>query len=180
MTDGQRRKLRSKGIFTVTQLSYTFRPRRRPKKFKGKREKYHHSLKALAIRDKKLHIVGNPQLKIEGTPIYLDVEGISARDFYYLIGLRTANGNETAQYNLWADSLHQEMQIQNDFLGILSGIARPVLVHYSSYETKFLKRMCERYGHPPDGSPAANAINSSLTCCPFSMRRCISQHIQMA
>jgi predicted RecB family nuclease len=40
MTDGERRKLRSKGIFTVTQLSYTFRPRRRPKKLKDKRDKY--------------------------------------------------------------------------------------------------------------------------------------------
>jgi predicted RecB family nuclease len=167
MTDGERRKLRSKGIFTVTQLSYTFRPRRRPKKLKDKRDKYHHSLKALAIREKKLHIVGNPQLKIEGTPVYLDVEGIPDRDFYYLIGLRIANGKDTAQYSLWADSVHQEMQIWNDFLGILSGIARPVLVHYSSYETKFLKRMCERHGHPPDGSAAANAITSSINILSF-------------
>ena len=171
MTDGERRKLRSKGIFTVTQLSYTFRPRRRPKKFKGKREKYHHSLKALAIREKKLHIVGNPQLKIEGTPVYLDVESIPDRDFYYLIGLRTANGNETAQYSLWADSVHQQMQIWNDFLGILSGIACPVLVHYSSYETTFLNRMCEQYGHPPHGSPAANAITSSINLLSFLYAR---------
>ena len=35
-------------IFTVTQLSYTFRARRRPKRLAGKREKYHHSLKALS------------------------------------------------------------------------------------------------------------------------------------
>ncbi|MGB7463783.1 MAG: TM0106 family RecB-like putative nuclease, partial [Candidatus Acidiferrum sp.] len=167
MTDGERRKLRSKGIFTVTQLSYTFRPRRRPKKLKAKRDKYHHSLKALALREKKLHIVGNPQLKIEGTPVYLDVEGIPDRDFYYLIGLRTANGDDTAQYGLWADSVHQEMQIWSDFLGILSGIASPVLVHYGSYETTFLKRMCERYGHPPEGSAAAHAIKSAINVLSF-------------
>jgi hypothetical protein len=29
------------------------------------------SLKALAIREKKIHVLGNPQLKIEGTPVYL-------------------------------------------------------------------------------------------------------------
>jgi predicted RecB family nuclease len=167
MTDGERRKLRSKGIFTVTQLSYTFRPRRRPKKLKDKRDKYHHSLKALALREKKLHIVGNPQLKIEGTPVYLDVEGIPDRDFYYLIGLRTANGDDAAQYGLWADSVHQEMQIWSDFLAILSGIASPVLVHYGGYETTFLKRMCERYGHPPEGSAAANAINSAINVLSF-------------
>jgi predicted RecB family nuclease len=79
----KRPKLHSKGIFTVAQLSYTFRPRRRPKWLRDKREKYHHSLKALAIRENKVHVVGTPELRIEGTPVYLDVEGIPARDFYY-------------------------------------------------------------------------------------------------
>src|SRR5207245_4372839 len=52
MSAKERQKLRSKGIFTVTQLSYTFRPRRRPKRMRDKREQYHHSLKALAIGEK--------------------------------------------------------------------------------------------------------------------------------
>jgi predicted RecB family nuclease len=67
MSEKERQKFRSKGIFTVTQLSYTFRPRRRPKRLRDKREKYHHSLKALAIREKKIHIVGSPELKIAPT-----------------------------------------------------------------------------------------------------------------
>jgi hypothetical protein len=87
MNEKERTKYNSKGIFTVTQLSYTFRPRRRPKRLRDKREKYHHSLKALAIREKKIHIVGTPELKINGTPIYMDVEGVPDRDFYYLIGM---------------------------------------------------------------------------------------------
>ena len=69
--------------------AYTFRPRRRPKRLRDKREKYHHSLKALAIREKKIHIVGSPDLKIEGTPVYLDVEGLPDRDFYYLIEIQS-------------------------------------------------------------------------------------------
>src|SRR6266849_3911238 len=76
MTPEQRKEFNKKGIFTVTQLSYTFRPRRRPKKLAQKRENYHHALKALAIREKKIHIVGTPEFKLEGTPIYLDVEGL--------------------------------------------------------------------------------------------------------
>ena len=48
--------------------------RRRPRRLRDKREKYHHSLQALAIREKKIHIVGSPELKIEGTPVYLDVD----------------------------------------------------------------------------------------------------------
>ena len=37
MTEKERKKFNSKGIFTVTQLSYTFRPRRRPKRLAAKR-----------------------------------------------------------------------------------------------------------------------------------------------
>jgi predicted RecB family nuclease len=39
MTEKERRKFNSKGIFTVKQLSYTFRARRRPKRLAGEREK---------------------------------------------------------------------------------------------------------------------------------------------
>src|ERR1700694_3564309 len=85
MTEKERRKLHEKGIFTVTQLSYTFRPSRRPKRLRAKPEQYRHSLRALAIRQKKVHIIGNPEIKIEGTPVYIDVEGLPDRDFYYLI-----------------------------------------------------------------------------------------------
>ena len=50
MSANERQNFRSKGIFTVTQLSYTFRPRRRPKLQRHKREKYHHALKALSAK----------------------------------------------------------------------------------------------------------------------------------
>jgi predicted RecB family nuclease len=81
MTIKEREMNHKKGIFTVTQLSYTFRPRRRPKWLREKREKYHHSLKALAIRERKIHVVGNPELKIDGTPICLDVEALPDQGF---------------------------------------------------------------------------------------------------
>src|SRR6267378_2191925 len=76
MTEKERTNFNSKGIFTVTQLSHTFRPRRRPQGLRDKRERYHHSLKALAIREKKIHVIGSPEMKIEGTPVYVDVEGL--------------------------------------------------------------------------------------------------------
>jgi predicted RecB family nuclease len=161
MSAKERNKLHSKGIFTITQLSYTFRPRRRPRKLRDKREKYHHSLKALAIREKKIHIVGSPELKIEGTPVYLDVEGLPDRDFYYLIGLRIGNGESAVQHSLWADTVADEGKIWRDFLGILETVEKPVLIHYGSYETTFLKSMGERFGEPPDGS-VAKAIQAGV------------------
>jgi hypothetical protein len=143
MSGKERQKLRRKGIFTVTQLSYTFRPRRRPKRLRDKREKYHHSLKALAIREKKIHIVGSPELKLEGTPVYLDVEGLPDRDFYYLIGLRIGHGESAVQHSLWANTVEDEGKIWREFLAILETVEQPVLIHYGSYEKTFLREMKE-------------------------------------
>ena len=162
MTEKERKRLNSKGIFTVTQLSYTFRPRRRPKRLAAKHEKYHHSLKALAIREHKIHIVGSPALNIEGTPMYLDVEGLPDRDFHYLIGIRVKTAQKVVQHSFWADSANEEQRIWNDFLDVLSGIENPVLIHYGSYETNFMKQMCERYGEPPECSVAAKALAAPL------------------
>ena len=154
----ERQELRSQGIFTVTQLSYTFRPRRRPKRQRDKKEKYHHSLKALAIREQKIHIVGSPELKIEGTPVYLDVEGLPDRDFYYLIGVRIGHGDSAVQHSLWADTIADEGKIWREFLALLETVEQPVLIHYGSYETTFLKAMKERHGGPLDDSVVAKAI----------------------
>jgi predicted RecB family nuclease len=168
MSEKERKKLNSKGIFTVTQLSYTFRPRRRPKRLRDKREKYHHSLKALAIREKKIHIVGSPELKIEGVPVYLDVEGLPDRDFYYLIGVRVGNGESSVQHSLWADTIEDEGKIWREFLGILGTVAAPSLIHYGSYETDFIKRMCARHGSPCQNSTESKAISSMMNLLSFT------------
>ncbi len=161
MSEKERKKLNGKGIFTVIQLSYTFRPRRRSKRLAAKPEKYHHSLKALAIREQKIHIVGNPQLRVEGTPIFLDVEGLPDRDSYYLIGVRFRSSEGIIQYSLWADETEEE-KIWTEFLHILADIENPVLIHYGSFEKTFLKKMSDRYGGPPEDSVAAKAIVSSV------------------
>ena len=162
MAEKERKKLNSKGIFTVTQLSYTFRPRRRSKRQRDKSEKYHHSLKALAIREKKIHIVGNPELKIEGTPVYLDVEGLPDRDFYYLIGLRIKKGESIVQHSLWANSIEDEKTIWREFIDILRTIDNPILVHYGSFERTFLKKMYKQYGEPIEGTNLKKSITESV------------------
>lgn len=167
MSAKERQKLRSKGIFTVTQLSYTFRPRRRPKRLRDKREKYHHSLKALAVREKKIHIVGRPELKNESTPVYLDVEGLPDLDFYYLIGVRIGHGANAVQHSLWADTAGDEAKIWREFLTILETIEKPKLIYYGSYEKTFLEHMGKRHGGPPEQSVAATALDSSINLLSF-------------
>jgi predicted RecB family nuclease len=167
MTEKERKNFHNKGIFTVTQLSYTFRPRRRPKRLRDKREKYHHSLKALAIREKKIHIVGSPELKIQGTPVYLDVEGLPDRDFYYLVGVQIGNGESAVRHSLWADTVADEGRVWREFLAILETVEKPVVVHYGSFEKTFWRRMGERHGEPAEGSKPSKAISSAINLVSF-------------
>jgi predicted RecB family nuclease len=161
LTDKERTRYRGKGIFTVSQLAYTFRPRRRSKRLAARPERYHHALKALAIRERKIHVVGKPELPMDGTPVLLDVEGLPDRDFYYLIGVRVEGTDGVVHRSLWADSPADEKQIWEEFLGILSEVNRPKLLHYGSFEKTFLKKMCERHGGPPETSTAGTAIASA-------------------
>ena len=162
LSDAERAKFNSKGIFSVTQLSYTFRPRRRPRRQAGRPEKYHHALKALAIREKKIHVVDIPQFSIAGTPVFIDVESLPDRDFYYLIGLRWPSENGMQQRSLWADETKDEVKLWDDLLGFLSSIESPNLVHYGSFEATFLKKMTDRYGGPPKDSVAGKALGSAI------------------
>ena len=163
LPDKERSRLNSKGIFTVNQLSYTFRPRRRIKRLAAKPEKYHHSLKASRYGSRKYISSAIRNCSIEGTPIYFDVEGTSGSRLLLLARRLSGNGRRgTKRHSLWANDAADEKRIWSAFLDILSGIDRPVLIHYGSFETMFLKRMCDRYGGPPEDSAAAKAIASSI------------------
>src|SRR5262245_23153253 len=114
------------------------------------------------MREAKTHVIGDPRLRIDGTPVFLDVEGIPDKDFFYLIGIRLENEKTVVRHHLWADDTTEEEKIWRDFLGILSGIEKPVLLDYGSFEMTFLKKMCARYGGPPADSVVSTAIGSSV------------------
>ncbi|HEV2864647.1 MAG TPA: IS66 family transposase [Pyrinomonadaceae bacterium] len=160
MTAAEVKNLNEKGIFTVNQLSYTFRPRRRSKRSAAKPEKYHHALKALAVRERKIHVAGRPELDITGTPIYLDVEGVPDRNFYYLIGARIKIGDSYAGHAIWADGESDEREMWASFLRAMAKVEAPRLIHYGSYETVFLKRMKERYGTAGEDPALAERLAS--------------------
>src|SRR5207253_2523393 len=92
----------------------------------------------------------------------LDVEGLPDRDFYYLIGLRIGNGESAVQHSLWADTVADEGKIWHEFLALLETIKKPLLIHYGSYETDFMKRMRARYGSHRQKSPASQEIGPTL------------------
>jgi predicted RecB family nuclease len=65
-----------KGIFTLTQLSCTFRPRKRGKRVKRSDHPRYAALQAVAIREKKVHVYGTPDLPSKPVQMFFDAEGI--------------------------------------------------------------------------------------------------------
>jgi predicted RecB family nuclease len=164
MTSKERAKFHSKGIFSITQLSYGYRPRRRKRKSKkldaestknsGKRDarivRNDHKLKALAIKKNQIHVIGTPSLKFDGTPTFLDVEGMPDRDFYYLVGLRFERDGENVERSFWADGLDGECEIWENCLRELKAIGNAQIISYGAYEKRFLKQMKARYTLAPE------------------------------
>ena len=142
-------RLSRRGIFTVTQYSYTFRPGRMKGTAAGKSLKYDHSLQALAIRDNTVYVAQRPELPDAKTRLYLDVEGLPDENLYYLIGLTVEEGGTRRLLAFWANSEADEAVIWAAFLDAVDPIKDFVLFHYGSYERQFLDRMEVRHGGDP-------------------------------
>ncbi len=168
MSQKERTKHNEKGISTITQMSYGYRPRRRKRiksdtKRAAQPAKHDHKLKSLAIKKAQIHVVGVPSLKLQGTPVFLDVEGIPDRDFYYLIGLLFERSGERIEHSFWANGPDDERNIWAECLRTLRTITDPQIVHYGYYESRFLKRMRERYQQMGDDNEFLDRlINTSI------------------
>ena len=138
-------KLNSKGIFTITQYSYTFRPRKRRKKAAKVPVKHDHAIQALAIRTNTVYVASKPSVPSTPTRLYLDIEGLPDRDFYYLIGVTVCNDMKT-HHSFWADKLTDEAIIWNSFLALAGTLAAFTIYSYGSYESRWLKMMQRRHG----------------------------------
>jgi predicted RecB family nuclease len=129
-----------KGIFTLTQLAHTFRPRRRNKR-SVQQTKRHHALQAMAVRDKRVYVFGTPELPTSPVTIYLDMEGLPDEGFVYLIGMIVVHGGTETQHSFWADTKEQEQEMFERFLAETSRYGDFVVFSYGGYERTFLKRM---------------------------------------
>ncbi len=161
MSANARKTRIQKGILTVTQLSYTFRPPRRRRSASGPTLKHDPALKALAIRTGRVHVVGAPTLTVAGTAVYFDVEGVPDRSFYYLVGLRFGLDGAEIQNSFWADDEAGEREMWASCLSALKLIRDPCLIHYGSYETLFLRRMKTRHCSEPEDAAFIERLLSS-------------------
>jgi predicted RecB family nuclease len=130
-----------KGISTVTQLSCTFRLRKRGKRVNAQQRPHYFALQALALREKKIYVLGTPVLRTAPVRLYFDCEGDPERGFIYLIGLIVVGDGEAKQCSFWADSEAEERSIFQQFLDVVARYPNSILFYYGSYERAFLRRM---------------------------------------
>jgi predicted RecB family nuclease len=77
ITEQQVQKYHRKGIFTVQQLSYTLRRRRRSKRVKAKRWPHSFELQALALREKRVYVFSKPSLPpAAAQQVFIDMKGM--------------------------------------------------------------------------------------------------------
>ncbi|MBE9138633.1 IS66 family transposase [Nodosilinea sp. LEGE 07088] len=146
MTAKAIQKYNKRGIFTIQQLSYLFKPRRKRKK-KKEAEPVKHSLElqALAIREQKIYIQGMPDLIRHPVELFLDIEGIPDQRFHYLIGLLVCEGEKSVQHSFWADIPEEEEAIWQKLLAKLNEYSGAPIYHYGNYELKAINELTKKY-----------------------------------
>ena len=134
-----------KGIFTVKQLSYVYKPRRPSKRAKTPQATHKPELQALAIRTGKIYLQHIPMFSRQDVELFLDIEGIPDRQLYYLIGLLICQDNTCTYHAFWADTDQDEGQMWSDFLGKISQYPNAPLYHYGSFESRAMVTLSKRH-----------------------------------
>jgi len=130
-----------RGVLTLTQLAYTFRPRRKTKSLERRKVRRYHALQALAIRDQRLYVFGTPVVPSTQVRIFLDLEGNPHEGCVYLIGMIVTEDDREITHTLWADTSTEERNIFEKFLTFVDRFENPTIYWYGDYERAFIRRM---------------------------------------
>ena len=140
------RRYAKKGVFTVNQLSYLFKPRRRRKRSPAAQPSFNIELQALAIRTKKIYLHEPPTLEEQPVELYLDIEGIPDQDFHYLIGLLIKNRDSITMQSFWADTSDDEHRIFQECVEAANAFPDAPIYHYGSYEPRAFQNAAKTHG----------------------------------
>ena len=141
LSSGEVDQLRRRGIMTVTQLADSFRAGRA----KMIRQRTYPPLKARAFVDKKIYLHGLPNLHMQPTAVYLDVESIPDEKFYYLVRAIAIGPDGRDEYLHWCDTKNDEVRAWKGFISFLNCHRPSSIVSYGSFEAIWAKTMHERY-----------------------------------
>ena len=145
MTARAMRQYEKKGIFTVKQLSYLFKPRKRKKGTRKPPPVTHKvELQALAIREKKIYLQELPALSRQPVELFVDMEGVPDRGRYYLIGVLVCHGDTTEHHSFWANTDQDERHIWQQFVEKVAQYPDAPIYHYGSYEPRAISILAKR------------------------------------
>ncbi|MBC7571576.1 MAG: TM0106 family RecB-like putative nuclease [Spirosoma sp.] len=145
-------KKQAKGIFSITQLAYTFSPQRKL----YSKKKFLPELKALAIREKKTYVVKFPEFDQAVVQVFLDIEGTPDNRNYYLIGCVIKNGVDIILSSYW--KVNGEDKIFQHFFDLISKFQEFKVYHYGTYEITALKAQRKIV----EGTPYQNILEKIL------------------
>ncbi len=131
-------KLNRRGIFTVSQYSFTYRASRSHSGRTGYSRQ--HALQAMAIRTQRLYVVGEPAVPECETEVYLDFEGDPERRFVYLIGVLISQRGASRFTSFWADTRADDVIILDEVYKLLESLGPCQIFTYGSFEASCLKR----------------------------------------
>jgi predicted RecB family nuclease len=151
------RRYEKKGIFTVKQLSYLYKPRRRKKRTRNPPPAVHKpELQALALRTAKIYLQDLPELTRKPVELFLDLEGVPDQQYDYLIGLLVCDGGSCTYHSFWADTNEDEAKIWQRFVKKVTQYPDAPIYHYGSYESRAVAKLARR--HKTD----SESLNSRL------------------
>ena len=140
-----RKKYESKGIFTIKQLSYLYKPRRRSKKWGERKPIHQYELQALALRTNNIYTSELLKVETEDVEIYVDIESVPDQQFHYLIGVLVSFPRDQKFFSFWANNAKEQKDIWESFLNIANKHMPAPIYHYGSYEKKVITELSNRY-----------------------------------
>ena len=146
MTPKLLRKYQQKGIFTINQLSYLFRPRKTRRRGAHASIAFSFELQALALRTRKIYLHKTPSVPSHEVELYLDIEGLPDRDFHYLVGVVVYCGSNVTCHSFWCDSPDDEVNAFQSLSALVAEHPTAPIYHYGSYEPKALDRAAKKHG----------------------------------
>lgn len=139
------KRYEAKGIFTIKQLSYLYKPRRRRRRYIDRKPIDKYELQALALKTGMIYTDKLIEPSSAGVEIFVDIESFPENRFHYLIGTLISTPESDHYFPLWANSANDEKDIWQDFLEIVHKYPDAPIFHYGSYEKKVIKELGARY-----------------------------------
>jgi predicted RecB family nuclease len=138
-------RYQQKGIFTVQQLSYLFKPRRSKKRGNKAQPLHKLELQALALRTNKIYLQELPEIPRRTIEFFLDIEGIPDQGRYYLTGLLIYEHGKSAYEPFWAETDQDEEWMWRQFLAKVGEHPDAPIYHYGTYESRAIDKLAARY-----------------------------------